>query len=210
MTPRKTGSARRSFSFDPRLVIGLALVVASIGGVVALLSAADETTEVLVAGDHFAPGDRIDRGDLVVLDVRLGVAVDEYLVPGKLPDEGLVVSRSVAEGELVPLAAVGRADSERLASLVLDVEGSLAASVQPGARVDVWAAPELEGGRFGPPVVIAGGAMVVRLVTSDSIVSASEATAVEVLVPKSRIARVLEAAANADALSIVPAAIPVR
>ncbi|CAN5221835.1 hypothetical protein BH11ACT5_BH11ACT5_25750 [soil metagenome] len=210
MTRSKSGVGRRTLSFDPRLAIGLALVVASVAGVVGLLAAADETTEVLVAGEHLAPGERIDRHDLVVLDVRLGAAGDEYLTPAKVPTEGLVVSRSVSKGELVPLAAVGRADSERLASLVLDVKGSLAASVQPGARVDVWAAPELEGGRFGPPAVIAGGATVVRLVTSDSIVSASEATAVEVLVPTSRIARVLEAAANADALSIVPAAIPVR
>jgi hypothetical protein len=41
-------------------------------------------------------------------------------------------------------------------------------------------------------------------------VSAGTTTAVEVLVPKTRIARVLEAAANSDAVSIVPAAIPVR
>ncbi|MCU1411290.1 MAG: hypothetical protein JWR04_1997 [Rhodoglobus sp.] len=210
MTRSKTGVGRRSLTFDPRLAIGLALVAGSVAGVVALVSAADTTTEVLAAGEHLAPGERIDRDDLVVLDVRLGAAADNYLVPAKVPAEGLVVSRSVGEGELVPLAAVGRADSERLAPLVLEVHGSLAASVQPGTRVDVWAAPELEGGRFGPPAVIAGGATVVRLVTSDSIVSASETTAVELLVPKSRIARVLEAAANADALSIVPAAIPVR
>lgn len=210
MTRSTTGTGRRTFSFDPRLAIGLALVIASVAGVVALVSAADETTQVLAAAEPLAPGERIDRDDLRVLDVRLDGAVGKYLVPAKLPPEGLIVSRPVDEGELVPLAAVGTSDSGRLASLVLDVNGSLAASVQPGARVDVWAAPELEGGRFGPPAVIAGGATVVRLVTSDSIVAASQTTAVEVLVPTSRIARVLEAAANSDALSIVPSAIPVR
>ena len=210
MTRSTTGAGRRTFSFDPRLAIGLSLVIASVAGVVALVSAADETTQVLAAAEPLAPGERIDRDDLRVLDVRLDGAVGKYLVPAKLPPEGLIVSRPVDEGELVPLAAVGTSDSGRLASLVLDVNGSLAASVQPGARVDVWAAPELEGGRFGPPAVIAGGATVVRLVTSDSIVAASQTTAVEVLVPTSRIARVLEAAANSDALSIVPSSIPVR
>jgi hypothetical protein len=36
------------------------------------------------------------------------------------------------------------------------------------------------------------------------------ARAVEVLVPKSKVARVLEAVADSDAISIVPASIPLR
>jgi len=210
MTSTTSRPGRRLPPFDPRLAIGLALVVTSVAGVVALVAAADETTEVLVAGEPLVPGELIDLDDLVVVDVRLDEAGRSYLVPDKLPDEGLVVSRPVGEGELVPLAAVGRADSLRLASLVLDVQGPLAASVQPGAVVNVWAAPALEGGTFGAPAVIASGATVVRLVTSDSIVAADRTTAVEVLVPASRIARVLEASANSAALSIVPTAIPVR
>lgn len=210
MTSRRTGAGRRSLSFDPRLLIGLALVVASVAGVVGLVSAVDETSEVLAAREPLAPGDRVDVDDLVAVDVRLDAAADRYLVAEKVPRDGLVVSRAIGEGELVPVDAVGTADSERLASLVLDVRGSLAASVQPGALVDIWAARELEGGAFGPPAIVAGSATVVRLVSADSIVSGSATTAVEVLVAKPRIARVLEAAANSDAISIVPTAIPVR
>lgn len=210
MIRSKPGTGRRPLAFDPRLVIGLALVAASVAGVVAVVSAMDETTEVLSAAEPLSPGDRIGSHELVVVDVRLATAAGHYLVPGDVPEEGLVVSRAVGEGELVPLDAVGSSDGLRLASLVLEVAGTLAASVQPGSLVDVWAARELEGGRFGPPAVIASGATVVRLVESDSIVSGGEATAVEVLVPTSRVARVLEAAANSDAVSIVPAAIPVR
>jgi hypothetical protein len=87
--------------------------------------------------------------------------------------------------------------------------GPLAASVQPGAIVDVWAARELENNQFGAPAVIVGGAIVVRLVTSDSIVSRSQVNGLEVLVPRTRIARVLDAVANSDAISIVPASAPV-
>ena len=203
-------SSRRRIPFDPRLAIGLAIVAASVGGVVALVSAADRTAEVLAAREPLAPGDRVERGDLMVVDVRLGTAGGHYLAPGDVPEEGILVSRAVGKGELVPLDAVGGPEGERLARLVLDVDGTLAASVQPGALVDVWAAREEEGGRFGPPAVIASGVTVVRLVESASIVSGGETTGVEVLVPTSRIARVLEAGANSDAVSIVPAAIPVR
>lgn len=203
-------SIRRRIPFDPRLVIGLALVVASVTGVVALVSAADETTEVLSAREPLAPGELVALDDLAVVDVRLGAASGSYLVAADVPEEGIVVSRAVGEGELVPVGAVGGAEGTRSASLVLEVGGSLAASVEPGAVVDVWAAREEEGGRFGPPVVIASGVTVVRLVSSDSVVSGGETTAVELLVPKPRIARVLEAAANSDAVSVVPAAVPVR
>ena len=203
-------TSKRRLHIDPRLVIGLALVAASVAGVVALVSAADETTEVLSAREALSPGDRVEPDGFEVVDVRLGAAAGHYLVAGDVPEEGIVVSRPVGEGELVPAAAVGSAEGSRVASLVLAVNGTLAASVGPGAVVDVWAAREQEGGRFGPPVVIASGATVVRLVASESLVSGGETTAVEVLVPKSRIARVLEAAANSDAVSIVPAAVPVR
>ena len=208
MRRAKAGAVR--WAIDPRLIIGLALVVASVGGVVAVVSAADETVAVLAAGESLAPGDRVEKGDLVTVDVRLPGATDRYLIPGDIPAEGVVVTRTVGKGELVPVEAVGSASGARVASLVLDVAGTLAASVQPGALVDVWAAREEEGGRFGPPTVIVSGATVVRLVQSDSIVSGGGSTAVEVLVPKARIARVLEAAANSDAVSIVPAGVPVR
>ncbi|MBX3099020.1 MAG: hypothetical protein KF761_05520 [Salinibacterium sp.] len=201
---------RRNVLVDPRLAIGLALVVASVVGVVGLVSAADATTPLLSAGEALAPGDRVQRDELVVVDVRLAAAAEHYLAPGDIPPEGVVVTRPVGEGELVPIAAVGSADGLRFASLVLDVGGALAASVQSGSVVDVWAARESEAGRFGPPAVIVSGAIVVRLVESESIVVGGQTTAVEVLVPTSRIARVLEATANSDAVSIVPAAIPVR
>lgn len=201
---------RRPVVLDPRLLIGLALVVASVAGVVALVSTADRTTEVLSAREPLSPGDRVHADDFGVVHVRLATATTHYLLPADVPVEGVVVVRAVGEGELVPVGAVGSADGLRLASLVLDVRGELAASVQPGAVVDVWASREQEGGGFGPPAVIASGATVVRLVESASVVSGGETTAVEVLVATSRIARVLEAAANSDAVSIVPAAIPVR
>ena len=98
----RAGSVRRSL--DPRLLIGLALVVASVAGVVALLSAVDESVAVLAAGEDLSPGDRIQARDLVPVEVRLDAAARHYLLPGDLPAGGLVVTRSVGEGELVPVA----------------------------------------------------------------------------------------------------------
>ena len=201
---------RRRLTLDPRLLIGLALVAVSVAGVVGLVSAADRTVAVLSARETLSPGDRVAAGDLVTVDVRLEATAQHYLLAGDVPREGLVVTRTIGAGELVPVDAVGSTDGLRLASLVLDVGGALPASLRAGAVVDVWAATKLEGGRFGPPSVIVPGATVARLVESQSMVAGVSTTAVEVLVPQSRIARVLDAVANADAVSMVPTAIPVR
>jgi hypothetical protein len=201
-------SRKRAFAFDPRLAIGLLLVAASIVGVVGIVSAADTSVQVYAARDPLAPGDRIMPDDLEARSVRLDAAGTLYLEPGDVPDAGFVVTKSVAEGELVPVSAVGSVDGLRLTSVVLTMGTQLAASVQPGSVVDVWAAEEVENGHFGPPAVIVAGATVVRLVKSDSIVAADQATGIEVLVPKSKIARVLEALANDDAISVVPATMP--
>lgn len=198
---------RRRVAPDPRLVLGLLLVVGSVAGVVAVVSTSSTTTPVLSAARPLAPGESLAPGDVEVVDVRLGASSGEYLA--ELP-EGAVVTRVVGEGELIPADAVGGGDGVRLAAVVLAVDGDLAAGVRPGALVDVWAARGQEGGGFGPPAVIASGATVVRLVESESVVSGGRTTGVEVLVPRTRLARVLEAVANADAVSLVPAAVPVR
>ena len=207
--PPMTMSKRR-FTLDPRLLIGLVLVAGSVAGVVGVVSAADETVEVLAARDALAPGDRVRSADLETKNVRLDAVAGLYLAPDDVPSTGLVVTRSVAEGELVPASAVGSVDGLRLTSVVLDVGGSLAASIGPATLVDVWAAQEGDAGEFGPPIAIVSGATVVRLVEAESIVAGDRTTAIEVLVPKSKVARVLAAVANSDALSIVPATLPGR
>ena len=200
----------RGFAVDPRLLIGLVLVVGSVAAVVAIVSTADETVQVYSASTSLTPGDRIALADLDTSNVRLAGVGSLYLLPGDIPDGGFVVTRAVDEGELIPASAVGSVSGLRLTSLVLNVNGALAASIESGSTVDVWSSREVANGQFGPPAVIVAGATVVRLVQSETIMAGGESMAVEVLVPKARIARVLEAVSNSDAMSIVPATIPGR
>jgi len=197
----------RAFLLDPRLLIGVVLVAGSVAGVLGIVAAADDGVDVLVASAPLAPGDRVAASDLEVRSVRLDAAAERYLTPGELPAEGVVVTRAVGVGELVPVDAVGRLDGERYAPLVLSVEGGLAASVAPGSTVDVWAALAEDGG-FTEPGVVVTGALVVRLVETRTIVTGGDVTGIEVLVPRTRIAALLAAVAGDAALSIVPASIP--
>ena len=69
-----TSPQRKRFWFDPRLAIGLVLIVASVAGVLGIVSSADASVSVLAARDSLAPGDRIDEDDLIATSVRLSGA----------------------------------------------------------------------------------------------------------------------------------------
>ena len=199
---------RKRFWFDPRFAIGVILIAASIAGVIGIVAAADSSVLVLSARSALSPGERVDATDLVPTSIRLDGATDLYLAIGDVPEDGLVVTRPVAAGELLPVSAVGLAAGERLSSVVVTLGAQLPGSVEPGSSVDLWAARESESGEFSPPLVIVSAATVVRLVESDGLVVDDSTGAVELLVPRERVARVLEAIANGDVLSLVPTTIP--
>lgn len=61
-TVRKVRSPK-SFWFDPRLAIGVGLVIASVAGVYAVVTAADTSKLVYAASSPLSPGDRIYSRD---------------------------------------------------------------------------------------------------------------------------------------------------
>lgn len=201
---------RRRFALDVRLVIGLALVAASVVAVTLLVGAADTRVAVYAAAESLAPGDRVDAGDLVERSVALDGAEELYLLVEAFPDEGFVVAQPVAAGQLVPLTAAGSLDGVRATSLVLQLSGPVSTVVETGSLVDVWGTASLDQGEFGTPVVLASQATVVRVLEDETLIAGSGAAAstVEVLVPRTRVARLLQAIANGDALAVVPSGIP--
>ncbi|WP_400993912.1 SAF domain-containing protein [Agromyces sp. GXQ0307] len=188
---------------DPRLLVGLVLVAGSTVGVWALVEALDDTTEVLVAPTTVTAGTRVTLDDLRVESVRLGGLADGYLAPADVPGGGLVVTRTVREGELVPAASVAEGDTAGTATVVVPTRGPLARGTAPGAVVDVWAAGELERGVFEPPVVLVAGAEVAAVLDGDGMV-AGDGPSVELLIPRAKTAALLEALASGDAIDLVP------
>jgi len=200
---------KRRGAIDMRLVLGLVLVAASVAGVVALVGALDGRTTVYAAATSLAPGDRVARADLVERSVSLDGADALYLRADDIPDDGLVIVRPVRDGELLPRTAVGDAAGVRSTALVLRLASPVSGAVRPGSTVDVWSSPAQEDRRgYGAPVVLVPDAVVVRVLEDDRLVGSSDAGAVEVLVPRSKVARVLQAQANGDALAVVPAGLP--
>lgn len=205
---------RRRFALDVRLVLGLALVAASVVAVTVLVGAADTRVAVYAAGDALAPGDRVDADDLVERSVALDGAEDLYLLVGAIPADGFVVAQPVGAGQLVPLSAAGSVDGVRATSLVLQLAGPVSTVVETGSLVDVWGVAldqgQLDDGRSGTPVVLASHATVVRVLEDETLIAGTSgvASTVEVLVPRTRVARLLQAIANGDALAVMPSGLP--
>ena len=206
MSPGST-RARRRFWVDPRFVIGLVLVAASIAGVGAIVTGSDHTTAVYTARHTLTVGDHLKKSDLVETRVRLGGAADLYLSPTVAP--GLLVTQTILAGELVALSAVGEPSGELTTSVVVDVPGRLAARVASGSIVDIWSARATGPGEYAPPTILVAQASVVRIVEPTGIIAADNGQSVEMLVPKANVAGVLEAIMNGDALAIVPVNTPV-
>ncbi|CAN5282052.1 flagellar protein FlgA [soil metagenome] len=204
----REGRSKR-FWFDPRFAIGIVLIAVAVAGTVFVVSAADSSVPVLTARSALTPGQTVTTDDLIATKVGMSRGTALYLSPSDVPADGVVVTRTVAAGELVPASAVGSSASVDSTSLVITVKGQLSGSIVAGATADVWAAPKTEDG-FGAPVVIVPTATVVRLVKPAGIVVDDSSGSVEVLVPKQTVARLLEAVADQDALSLVPAALPAK
>jgi hypothetical protein len=202
---------KRTFWVDPRFAIGLVLVGASVLGVVIVVGANDSSVAVLATDAALVPGETVHSGDLRTVQVRVSGVGKLYLSPGDIPDEGVIVTRTVAAGELLPLSAVGSAEATEQTTVVLQLTSRLPEAVGEGARLDIWAARASGGGDFEAPSVIVPAATVVRLVTEETLMnSASSGPLVEALIPRSAVAGVLESVANGAALSAIPVDLPVR
>jgi hypothetical protein len=205
MDPSATPAAARSrVRLDPRFLVGIVLIVISIVGVWLVVQSSDRSTPVYLARSTLSVGDVVRDDDLTLTQVRLGDADAAYLADGGIPDEGLVVLRTVLKGELLPQSAVATDATVNVSAIVVGSTSTLPESIEAGSLIDVWSAQVQDDGTFAPPVVLVAGAAVVRVVEQQGLVAAGGQD-VEVLVPKGKVASVLAALAGGDAISVVPA-----
>lgn len=198
-------AARRTW-MDPRLAIGVVLVLASLAGVWLVVQQSSRTEAAWSATRTLLPGETVAAGDVQQVAVRMPQSEARYL-DGSVDPLGLVVAATVGEGEVLPLRAVGQAASADRAAVVIDVDGALPRAIRAGALVDVWTAPPTDEG-FAAPSVLVDDAIVVGVLEDEGLL-ASAGRQLELLVPLDQTAPLLEAMSNEHALSVVPLAQPV-
>lgn len=192
----------RPFWSDTRFLLGVLLVAASVAGVWLVVSAARQTVPALAAARTIVPGEIVSGDDLRVVDVGLGALDGAYLTPGTI-ETGTVATRTIGEGELIPVGAVGDGADARVTTVVVETAADVPVAVGAGARVEVWHAPPREGGVFDPPRILVADAVVAAVSRDDAVIGGADVS-LELVVARSEVAALLAARTDGSALSIVP------
>lgn len=203
-TPDTVRPAPRAFWADARFLLGIALIIASVAGVWLVVASARQTAPVFAAARTIVPGQTVTADDLRVVDVALGSAGDTYVSPASL-EPGVIATRTILAGELVPHAAVDEADAATTTSVVIRTAGDVSDAVTAGSVVEVWAAPAEEGGEVGEPRILVPSATVVTVTKGDAVVS-GEDVSLEIVIPRADVAATLAAVSDDSLLSVVPVA----
>jgi SAF domain-containing protein len=194
----------RAFRGDARFFLGILLIAASVVGVWFVVSASRQTVPAFVATRTIVSGEAVGDDDLRLVDVSLGQLEAAYLTADAL-EAGLVATRTVSEGELVPQSALGAAAAAATTTVVLHSAVEVPGSVEAGSVVEVWEAPLIERGSYDVPRILVADATVVSVTRDDSMMGGGAAS-LEVVIPRADVAAVLGAMADESALSVVPTA----
>lgn len=187
---------------DPRLIVGIVLVVASVLMGAGLVSRMSETTPVLIARSAVVPGDSLESADLVAVDLRLADQTEHYVGTLEAIPDGAVATRTIQPGELVPMSAVGQSDDVPLRPVVIPVDAAVAESVVPGATVELWhTSPSTDDGVDAEAQLLVADAVVRRIDEGSSL--GMRAMSVEVLVPADSLGEVLEVLSKDERLDVI-------
>ena len=188
---------------DPRLLLGILLVLASTAGVVALVGSADQTTEVFAVDEAIPLGTLVAAEDFAVVQVRLGDVSETYLPASEGIPENAVASSLLRKGELLSRADLGKADELDRKPVGLRVDDPLPAETEAGSRVDVWMSMPDERNGFKEPKQILTAAEISELTIDESVLGANRATQLMVLVEDGDLATLLSAQSNGAKIAVV-------
>jgi hypothetical protein len=188
---------------DPRLLVGVLLVLASVIGVISLVGSADKTTDVYAARDSIAVGEKLSAENVVLAKVRLGETEEHYLTLESGLPEGLVAVQRVGKNQLIPRDSLGKVDALDRKPVTVTIEESLPDQAVAGTRVDVWVAlPDARNG-FSEPKLLLPGAEIAQVTPGSTALGSSRNTEVMVLVADNQMPALLGAQANQAKISVV-------
>ncbi|MCA0437023.1 MAG: SAF domain-containing protein [Austwickia sp.] len=201
---------RRPSWRDGRLLVGVLILMASVALGARIVAAADRTVPVYAAASALVPGERLTPDRLTRVDVALGAASSTYLAAGAALPEGAVVVREVRPGELVPVAALARAEDAARTPVMVSVSADSARVLVTGSVVDVWVNDKQAGSGspvYGTPRRLIQSAPVGRVPGADEGRLTGLGTAgVQVQVPNGDVERLIAAMDQGAKITLVPVA----
>lgn len=188
---------------DPRLLVGVLLVLASVVGVISLVGSADQTTEVLAAREEIAVGQKLTPDNVNRVKVRLGDAEQHYFTAESGMPEGVVAVQRIGKDQLLPRESLGSVDALDRKPVAITVQETLPEQAVAGTRVDVWVSmPDARNG-FAEPRLLLPGAEIAQVSSGSTALGSSKSTVLMVLVGDGQMPAILGAQANEAKISVV-------
>lgn len=189
---------------DPRLLLGLLLVLASVAGVSAVVASQDHTIQVLAASREIPVGSVLEADDFDIVQVSLGGLAGTYMAAAEALPENAVAGTIIRRGELLSRADLVKAEDLDRKPLGLDVQSPLPSGIRAGDRVDVWASlPNGQNG-YGEPRRLLTAAEISELSVNESVIAGANATRLLVLVEDGDLPALLGALSNQAKIAVVP------
>lgn len=189
---------------DPRLLLGILIVLASCVGVIALTSSVDRTTPMYSAKSDISLGEEITAEKLTVVNVKLDALEERYVPadPGLL--DGTRANSLVRAGQLLPRSALGLADGTNRRPVSMELPDALPAAISSGSHVDVWVSlKDRNANAYAPPTLLLPSAEVTARSERATGFGGTAGTLVEILVVDTALADLLEAMANDARITVV-------
>jgi hypothetical protein len=205
-SPRATRLPRARW-LDTRLLLGVLLVLLAVVLGAKVLADADERVQVWSVTRDLGSDTVLTPSDVSVTAVRLDEAARSYVAASEDVD-GVVLTRPVGRGELLPLSAVTHDAAPDLRRVVIEVDRYGVTGLDKGRVVDVYVVPEESAGEDEvPPELVLASVTVAEDVRGEGGFGASgDKAAVTLLVESGDVASVIDAVAHGSVYLVhVPA-----
>ncbi|MFL4475169.1 SAF domain-containing protein [Paeniglutamicibacter sp. MACA_103] len=189
---------------DPRLLLGILIVLASCVGVVALTSSMDRTTPMYSAKADISLGEEITAEKLNVVNVKLDALEAGYVPADASLLAGTRANSLIRAGQLLPRSALGLDDGTNRRPVSIDLPDALPSAITSGAHVDVWVSlKDRSANAYSPPTLLLPAAEVTARTERATGFGGTAGTLVEILVVDTGLADLLEAMANDARITVV-------
>ncbi|MDQ6715424.1 MAG: SAF domain-containing protein [Actinomycetota bacterium] len=206
-TPQAKRLQRPSWR-DPRLLVGVILVLLSSAVGARVVASADDRVAMYAAAQPIKPGDRLTADNLTRVDVQLGDRAGLYLSAAGGPPGERYALRPIPRGELVPVGATGSQGEVDEQPVMVSVVPSTATTLRVGSLVDVWVSPR-DPSTTQERYLDATKALervTVSMVPADQgrFGAAAASAAVQILVPREKVHTVIAASDRLSRFTLVP------
>jgi hypothetical protein len=156
--------------------------------------------EYLVASADLASGSRVELAQVTPTRLALESLSGRYLQPEQF-HSGLVLTRPILAGELIPASALSEVSNPAFTQLVVKPSTLPASQVRVGNRVAVWAATPRDD--LTMPRLLVGAAEVTAIIAAEGLFS-DALPSVQLLIPRTSASVLVQALASRQEIYLLP------